>query len=88
MNKRRIEFVAQFDGIVEDILKHNGVSTSICTALRKSLGLVCKIQDNQEIPIRLVDTLLQGESFCIYLVDEIVEPIPKLDMPINIVYED
>ena len=88
MKGRRIEYVAPFDGAVEDILKAEGVSSSICVALRKSLGLVCRITRGEEIPIKLVDTLGQGESFCIYLVDEDIEPIPKADIPVNIVYED
>ncbi len=86
--KRRIEYVAAFDGKAEDILKSKGISTSICTALRKSLGLVCRIADGGEIPIRLIDELSQGERFCIYLVDECVKPIPKSDIAVNIVYED
>ena len=86
--KRRIEYVAAFDGKVENILKSKGISTSICTALRKSLGLVCRIADGGEIPIRLIDELSQGERFCIYLVDECVKPIPKSDIAVNIVYED
>ncbi len=86
--KRRIEYVAAFDGKAEDILKSKGISTSICTALRKSLGLVCRIADGGEIPIRLIDELSQGEHFCIYLVDECVKPIPKSDIAVNIVYED
>ncbi|MDE7191847.1 MAG: RluA family pseudouridine synthase [Clostridia bacterium] len=86
--KRRIEYVAQFDGVAEDILKFNGVSSSIRSSLRKSLGLVCKIADGGEIPIRLIDPLSQGERLCIYLVDECVKPIPKSDIPVNIVYED
>lgn len=85
--QRRLEYVAPFDGIVEDILKFNGVSSAICTTLRKSMGLVCRIVGEQEIPVRLVDKLLQGESFCIYLVDE-PTPIPKADIPVNIVYQD
>lgn len=88
MTNRRLEYIAPFDGTAEDILKYYGVSSSICTSLRKSLGLVCKISDGEEIPIRLVDTLSQGESFCIYLADENITPIPKYDFPINIVYED
>ncbi|MDE6211122.1 MAG: RluA family pseudouridine synthase [Clostridia bacterium] len=86
--KRRIEYVASFDGVAEDILKSKGVSSSICTALRKSLGLVCLIKGSEEIPIRLIDRLSQSERFCIYLIDECVKPIPKLDIPVNIVYED
>ncbi len=86
--KRRIEYVAAFDGKAENILKSKGISTSICTALRKSLGLVCRIADGGEIPIRLIDELSQGERFCIYLVDECVKPIPKSDIAVNIVYED
>ena len=88
MNERRIEYVSSFDGTVEDILKSYGVSSSICATLRKSMGLVCKIANGEEIPIRLVDKLLAGEEFCIYLVDENITPIPKYDIPINIVYED
>ena len=86
--KRRLEYIATFEGSAEDILKFSGVSSSVCTALRKRLGLVCKISGGQEIPIRLIDKLSQGDSFCIYLVDEDVRQIPKLDMPINIVYQD
>lgn len=86
--KRRIEYVAPFEGTIEDILKYYGISSSICTSLRKSLGLVCAVADCKETPIRLVDMLSKGESFCIYLVDENIAPIPKLDIPINIVYED
>ncbi len=86
--KRRICYVAPFDGKVEDILKFKGISSSICVALRKAMGLVCRISDGEEIPIRLIDTLSQGESFCIYLADEDISPIPKLDIPVNIVYED
>lgn len=86
--KRRIEYVAPFDGKTEDILKSKGVSSAIRTSLRKSLGLVCKIQDGRETPVRLIDGLSQGERFCIYLVDEDVKPIPKADIPVNIVYED
>ena len=88
MRSRRIEYVAPFDGVVEDILKYNGVSSSICVSLRKSMGLVCRVVNGEEIAIRLVDTLSQGESFCIYLVDQDIPPIPKIDLPINIVYED
>ena len=88
MNERRIEYVAPFDGAVEEILKYYGVSSSICVSLRKSLGLVRKLVGGEEKPIRLVDILLKGESIRIYLVDENVTPIPKYDIPINIVYED
>ncbi|MDE5654543.1 MAG: RluA family pseudouridine synthase [Clostridia bacterium] len=88
MLKRRIEYIAPFDGKVEDILKCKGISSSICVALRKSLGLVCRVVNGKEIPVRLIDMLSQGERFCIYLVDENIAPIPKLDMPVNIVYED
>lgn len=86
--KRRIEYIAPFDGIVEDVLKYHGVSSSICTALRKSMGLVCALADGKEVPIRLVDTLSQGERLCIYLIDEDVKEIPKADIPVKIVYED
>lgn len=88
MTKRRLEYVAEFDGSAEDVLKYRGVSSSVCTALRKRLGLVRKITDGGEIPIKLIDMLAQGERFCIYLVDEVVKPIPKADIPVNIVYQD
>ncbi|MDE6275439.1 MAG: RluA family pseudouridine synthase [Clostridia bacterium] len=85
---RRLEYNATFDGSAEDILKFYGVSSSVRTSLRKRLGLVCKITGELEIPIRLIDTLSQGERICIYLVDEFVKQIPKADIPVNIAYED
>ena len=86
--KRRLEYIATFGGTAEDILKGHGVSSSVCASLRKRLGLVCKVVDGREMPIRLIDTLSEGERFCIYLVDEDVKQIPKADIPVNIVYED
>lgn len=85
--KRRLQYVAPFDGEAADILKRLGVSSSVIKSLRKSLGLVCKIADG-EVPVRLNDRLKKGERFCIYLIDKDVKPISKIDVKVNIVYED
>ena len=85
---RKLTYIADFDGQVADILEGRGISSSICTALRKEMGLVCKISGGEEIPIRLTERLSSGESFCIYLVDSDVKEIPKWDVPIDIVYQD
>lgn len=86
--KRRLEYVACFDGEVADVLSGLGVSTAVCTSLRKQLGLVCKIVDGEEVAIRLNQRLDSGDRFCIYLTDLDVKEVPKWDMPVDIVYED
>lgn len=85
---RRLTYVADFDGQIADILQYHGISSSICTSLRKRMGLVCRIADGEEIPIRLTERINSGESFCIYLTDGDVKEIPKWDVPVKIVYED
>ena len=85
---RRLEFVAQMDGSIDDALSSIGISSTIRTGLRKQFGLICKINDGKEIPVKIIDSVDEGEKFCIYLKDSDIKPIPKWDYPINIVYED
>lgn len=88
MKTRRIEFVAPFDGVVDDILKSLDVSSSIRTSLRKRAGLVAHLQNGIENPLLLVDKIHNGDKFCIYLEDSDIPHIPVYDRDIKIVYED
>lgn len=85
---RRLEFVADMDGSVDEVLSALGVSSTIRTGLRKEFGLICKVCESKEIPIKIIDSVSIGDRFCIYLKDNDIKPIPKWDCPINIVYED
>lgn len=85
---RRIQYVAPFDGAVDDILAHFGASSSVRVALRKRLGTVCFVSDGRESALRLVDKLNRGDKFCIYLQDDDIKAVPKWDARVNIVYED
>ena len=85
---RRLEFIAKFDGSIDSILSHYGISSTIRVVLRKELGLICKVCDEKEIPLKMIDNLEQGDKFCIYLKDTDIKPIPKWDSPVDIVYED
>lgn len=88
MKARRIVFCAPFEGSADDALKYYGISSSIRTSLRKREGLVARLFENGETPVRLVDVLQEGEAFCIYLEDSDVPHIPVCDRDVNIVYED
>ena len=85
---RRIVFTAPFDGKADDVLKSLDVSSGIRTELRKRIGLVAKINGQEEIPVTLVDVLKKDEEFCIYLEDREVPGVPVCDREIPIVYED
>ena len=85
---RRIEFVADSDGSIDTALSAKGISSTIRTSLRKDMGLICKIKDGKEIPVRIIEPIAIGEKFCIYLKDTDIKPIPKWNAPVNIVYED
>ncbi len=84
---RILDYVAEFDGSVDDVLAAQGVSSTVRTGLRKRSGLVCRLSEEREIPLRLIDRLTQGEKVRIRLEDD-VKPIPKWDVPVDIVYED
>ncbi len=75
-------------GSVEQNLRQLGFSSSICTALRKELGLVYVVENGEKKPLRLVDFLDTGRIFYIIFKDWDIEKIPKYDYPINIVFED
>lgn len=85
---RRIEYVCDFDGTCDDILKQKGISSSIRVMLRKRMGLVCLLEDGREIPVILTKRLSKGDKICIYLEDDDIVHIPPCDTKINIVYED
>lgn len=86
---RRIEFCNTFEGTCDDILKSQGISSSIRVMLRKRMGLVCIIsEDGSEVPVRITQRLPIGQKFCIYLEDDNIEHIPPCDIPVDIVYED
>ncbi|MDE6614780.1 MAG: RluA family pseudouridine synthase, partial [Clostridia bacterium] len=85
---RRLEFVADTDASIDDILSAKGISSTIRTSLRKEFGLICKVQDGEEIPVKIIDRVDVGEKFCIYLKDNDIKPIPKWDSTVKIVYED
>lgn len=84
---RIVKLVAVCSDSVEVNLRRLGVSSSICTQLRKRLGLVYRIAHGEKKPLRLVDFLDTGCEFYIVLHDE-PTTIPKYDFPLNIVYED
>ncbi|MDE6189457.1 MAG: RluA family pseudouridine synthase [Clostridia bacterium] len=85
---RRLEYTAEFDGSVDDLLSAAGISSTVRVRLRKEFGLICKVSEGGEEPIKIIDCVKRGEKFCIYLKDLDVKPIPKWDYPINIVYQD
>ncbi len=85
---RRLEYVAKFDGKADEILEAEGISSAIRTGLRKRLGAICKITSEIETPIRIIDYVSCGERICIYIQDDNIKPIPKWNVPVDIVYED
>ena len=85
---RRLEYVAKMGGSIDDALSTMGISSTIRTGLRKEFGLICKVCDGKEIPVKIIDSVGEGEKFCIYLKDSDIKPIPKWDKPVKIVYED
>lgn len=87
-NQRRVDLTAIIDGTVYENLKALGYSTTICTRLRKQMGLVCLTQSENLVGIILTYKLQIGQPFCIFLGDNIVREIPTFDLPIDIVYED
>lgn len=85
---RRLEYVAPFDGSCEDILAAFCISSTIRKSLKKRMGYVCLVCEKSEYAIRLVDRIKQGDRLCIYLEDDDIQPIPKWQRPVDIVYED
>ncbi len=75
-------------GSVEQNLRQLGISSSVCTSLRKELGLVYVVENGDKKPLRLVDFLDTCRTFYIILKDWDIEPIPRYDYPLDIVYED
>ncbi|MDE5991104.1 MAG: RluA family pseudouridine synthase [Clostridia bacterium] len=85
---RRLEYVARLDGSIDAVLSDMGISSTIRVGLRKEFGLICKLRDGIEVPVKIVDCINKGEKFCIYLKDTDIKPIPKWEHNVNIVYED
>lgn len=79
-----IKLVAVKDGTILENLKLIGVSSGICTQLRKSTDFVLY----NGIPCTLLQIINTGEEFSIILKDEPLREIPSADIPLNIVYED
>lgn len=85
---RVLQLTSILNGSVENNLRQIGFSSSICTALRKEMGLVYTIQNGEKKPLRLVDFLDTSRTFYIVLKDFDVNPIPRYNYPLDIVFED
>ena len=82
---RKVDIVAVKSGSIESNLRELGYSSSICSRLRKRMGL---IEVNNKA-CRIVDNIEKDSIFSIYLEDDNKrEIIPYKDIDINILYED
>lgn len=79
-----ITLIAVKDGTINENLKLMGVSSGICTQLRKSTRFV--IYNGN--PCTLLQLINTGEEFSIILSDETVRKIPPADIPVDIIYQD
>lgn len=81
---RVINIKAVTHATIEQNLRELNYSSSLCSRLRKRMGLITV---NSE-PKKIVDIVEEIDSISIVLEDEVITPVQKADIPINIVYED
>ena len=81
---RLININAIFDGTIEENLREQNYSSSLCTRLRKKMGL---IQVNGE-PKKIVDKVQKNDVITIVLQDCDMKHVAPKNIPIKIVYED
>lgn len=81
--ERKIEYVCDMDGTVEEFLKSQGYSSRICNQLKKELGLVTVNGEN----VFVVANIRKGDIVRV-CIREGANVITPLDKPVNIVYED
>ena len=81
---RLINISAIFDGTIEENLREQNYSSSLCSRLRKKMGL---IQVNS-VPKRIVDKVKENDVISIVLEDQEIKHIDPINISINIIYED
>ena len=81
---RSININAIFDGTIEENLREQNYSSSLCTRLRKKMGL---IMVNSE-PKKIVDKVKKNDVISIVLEDQDVKKVDKANIPVKIIYED
>ena len=81
---RLINITAKINATIEENLRSQNYSSSLCSRLRKRMGLITV---NNE-PKRIVDVVTVGDTISIVLEDAKIEPVIKANIPIKIVYED
>ena len=81
---RQINIYAQKNATIEENLRSQNYSSSLCSRLRKRMGLIMV----NETPKKIVDTVCVGDVIQIVLEDENIKSVAKYDIPLNIVYED
>ena len=81
---RQINITAIKNATVEENLRELNYSSSLCSRLRKKMGLIL-VKDK---PLRIVDKINKGDIITITLDDQKIEPVQKANIPIKIVYED
>ena len=81
---RLININAIFDGTIEENLREQNYSASLCTRLRKKMGLI--LVNNE--PRKIVDKISKNDVISIVLEDENIKHITPANIPIKIVYED
>ena len=85
---RIIRIPVERAGTAEQALRAFGVSSSLCTALRKRLGLVSLESERGPIAIRLTQRLERGQTIRVALPPDCPQPMPVYDLALDIAYQD
>ena len=81
---RQINITAIKNATVEENLRTLNYSSSLCSRLRKKMGLILV----NNLPVKIVDLVKENDIISIVLEDQEIKHIEKADIPIKIVYED
>lgn len=81
---RQINIKAIKNATVEENLRELKYSSSLCSRLRKKMGLILV----NNLPVKIVDKIKAGDTITITLDDQAKNHVKKADIPIKIVYED
>ena len=81
---RQINITAIKNATVEENLRELNYSSSLCSILRKKMGLILV----NKKPVKIVDKCEVGDNITITLDDQVKNHVEIADIPIKIVYED